>query len=158
MQRLLVAERNSRQLQKVGEDILWEKISVVVARKGLWAELFQQNLLNKSVGREETILQTPLINHVEYFSVPNFCGSFWKPWRETPVVDDVLSSHEQEIYPTTSLDENCIFWISNVSELLRWFKADVLGFKFETCQMSWLRNLQSQRCKKGARRRDKVDK
>ena len=24
-----------------------------------------------------------------------------------PVVDDVLSSHEQEIYPTTSLDENC---------------------------------------------------
>ena len=25
-----------------------------------------------------------------------------------PVVDDVLSSHEQEIYPTTSLDENCI--------------------------------------------------
>ena len=25
-----------------------------------------------------------------------------------PVVDDVLSSNEQEIYPTTSLDENCI--------------------------------------------------
>ena len=25
-----------------------------------------------------------------------------------PVVDDVLSSHEQEIHPTTSLDENCI--------------------------------------------------
>ena len=25
-----------------------------------------------------------------------------------PVVDDVLSSHEQEIYPTTPLDENCI--------------------------------------------------
>ena len=24
------------------------------------------------------------------------------------VVDDVLSSHELEIYPTTSLDENCI--------------------------------------------------
>ena len=24
------------------------------------------------------------------------------------IVDDVLSSHEQEIYPTTSLDENCI--------------------------------------------------
>ena len=28
--------------------------------------------------------------------------------RKVPVVDDVLSSHEQEIYPTTSLDENCI--------------------------------------------------
>ena len=27
---------------------------------------------------------------------------------KVPVVDDVLSSHEQEFYPTTSLDENCI--------------------------------------------------
>ena len=27
---------------------------------------------------------------------------------KVPVVDDVLSSHEQEIYPTTSLDEHCI--------------------------------------------------
>ena len=27
---------------------------------------------------------------------------------KVPVVDDVLSSHEQEIYLTTSLDENCI--------------------------------------------------
>ena len=28
--------------------------------------------------------------------------------EKVPVVDEVLSSHEQEIYPTTSLDENCI--------------------------------------------------
>ena len=28
--------------------------------------------------------------------------------RKVPVIDDVLSSHEQEIYPTTSLDDNCI--------------------------------------------------
>ena len=27
---------------------------------------------------------------------------------KVPVVDDVLSSHKQEIYPTTSLDANCI--------------------------------------------------
>ena len=27
---------------------------------------------------------------------------------EVPLIDDVLSSHEEEIYPTTSLDENCI--------------------------------------------------
>ena len=27
---------------------------------------------------------------------------------KVPVNDDVLSSHEQEIYPTTSLDANCI--------------------------------------------------
>ena len=25
-----------------------------------------------------------------------------------PIVDDVLSSHEKEIYPTTSLDKNCV--------------------------------------------------
>ena len=27
---------------------------------------------------------------------------------KVPVVDDVLSSHEQETYPTTSFDENCM--------------------------------------------------
>ena len=27
---------------------------------------------------------------------------------KVPIVDDVLSWHEQEIHPTTSLDENCI--------------------------------------------------
>ena len=27
---------------------------------------------------------------------------------KVPVVDDVWSCHEQEVYPTTSLDENCI--------------------------------------------------
>ena len=27
---------------------------------------------------------------------------------KVPIVDDVLSSHEQEIHPTTSLDKNCI--------------------------------------------------
>ena len=27
---------------------------------------------------------------------------------KVPIVDDVLSSNEQKIYPTTSLDENCI--------------------------------------------------
>ena len=27
--------------------------------------------------------------------------------EKVPIVDDVLSSHDQEIYPTTSLDENC---------------------------------------------------
>ena len=38
---------------------------VVVAGKGLQAESFQQNLQNKSVGREETFSQTFLKNHVE---------------------------------------------------------------------------------------------
>ena len=67
---------------------------------------------------------------------------------KVPVVDDVLSSHEQEIYPTTSLDENCRVWTSNGSKLLRWFETDVLGFETENSQGSWLRNLQYQRSKK----------
>ena len=29
-------------------------------------------------------------------------------WGKVPVVDDILSSHEEEIYPTSSIDENCI--------------------------------------------------
>ena len=29
-------------------------------------------------------------------------------WGKVPIVDDVLFSHEQENYPTTSVDENCI--------------------------------------------------
>ena len=28
--------------------------------------------------------------------------------EKVPIVHDILSTHEQEIYPTTSLDENCI--------------------------------------------------
>ena len=65
LQRLLVVERNSRQLQRVWEDRLWENSWVVVAGKGLRAESFPLNLQNKSVGREETILQTILINIVD---------------------------------------------------------------------------------------------
>ena len=40
--------------------------------------------------------------------MPTFFGRFWNFWSESPRVDNVLSYHEQEIYPTTSLDENCI--------------------------------------------------
>ena len=54
------------------------------AGKGLQAESFQQNLQNKSVGREETFLQTFLVDHVKQISVPTFCGSVWKSWRESP--------------------------------------------------------------------------
>ena len=37
-------------------------------------------------GREETFLQTFLVDHVkQQFSVPTFCGSVWKSWRETPI-------------------------------------------------------------------------
>ena len=42
------------------------------------------------------------------FRCQSFVANFGNLGRKVPVVDDVLSFHEQEIYPTTSLDENCI--------------------------------------------------
>ena len=48
-------------------------------------ESLRQNLLNNPVGREETFLQTFLVDHVkQQFSVPTFCGSVWKSGRESP--------------------------------------------------------------------------
>ena len=40
---------------------------------------------------------------------------------KVPVVDDVLSSHEQEMYPTSSLDEKCLEFVfqTDRKELLR---------------------------------------
>ena len=55
------------------------------AGKGLQAESIRQNLLNNPVGHEETFVQTFLVDHVkQQFSVPTFCGSVWKSWRESP--------------------------------------------------------------------------
>ena len=69
----------------------------------------EENLLNNPVGREETFLQTFLIHHVKrQFSVPTFVAVSGNLGGKVPVVDNVLSSHEQENYPTTSLDENWI--------------------------------------------------
>ena len=48
-------------------------------------ESFQQNLLNNPVARDEIFLQTFLVDHIkQQFSVPTFCGSVWKSWRESP--------------------------------------------------------------------------
>ena len=42
------------------------------------------------------------------FRYQPFVAVSGNPGGKVPVVDDVLLSHEQVIYPTTSLDENCI--------------------------------------------------
>ena len=53
-----------RRLQRVWESELWKSNWVKGAGKGVRADSFQQNQQNKSVRREETFLQTFLINHV----------------------------------------------------------------------------------------------
>ena len=42
------------------------------------------------------------------FRYQPFVAVSGNPGGKVLIVDDVLSSHEQEIYPTFSLDENCI--------------------------------------------------
>ena len=42
------------------------------------------------------------------FRYQSFVAVSGSPGGKVPVVDNVLSSHEQEIHPTTSLDENSI--------------------------------------------------
>ena len=84
LQRLLVLERISRQLQNIWQNKLRENSGIVVAGKGLQAESFQQKLQTKLIGHEETFSQTFLIIVVEQFPVPTFCGCFWKSWSESP--------------------------------------------------------------------------
>ena len=75
----------------------------VVAR----GESVQQNLQGKLVTREG--------HFHKHFSLIMSNNKFWyQPFvavsgnlvGKVPIVDDVLSSHEQENYPTTSLDKN----------------------------------------------------
>ena len=42
------------------------------------------------------------------FRYQHFVAVFGNLGGKNPVVGDVLTPHEQEIYPTTSLDKNCI--------------------------------------------------
>ena len=94
--------------KSVGRQILREQLASG-SRKKLQAEFFLQNLQNKPVDRDETFLQTFRINHVEHFFwYQSFVAVSGNLGEENPVVDDVSVSHEQETYPSTSLDENCI--------------------------------------------------
>ena len=77
----------------------------------------------------------------------NFGGKFL-------VVDDALSSHEQQIYPITSVDENCIeFEFQTNRNFYVDLRQTYLALKVKFCKGSWLGNLHSQRSEKGAQRR-----
>ena len=132
-----VVEKISRQLQRVCEDKLWENNWEVVAIKEVFAESFQQNLQNNPFGREETFLQTFLINDVDQFSVPTFCGICWKSWRESP------STWRCLVVPRTrNLSYYLTWWklhrvwISKGWELIPWFETDLLDSETEICQGS----------------------
>ena len=71
-------------------------------------EFFQHNLQSKPVGHGEAFLKNFSLMMSSNFRYQRFEVVSGNLGGKVPVVDDVLSSHEQEIYPTTSLDENCI--------------------------------------------------
>ena len=55
------------------------------SRKRSASRVIPKSLQNKSVCREETFLQTFLVDLVkQQFSVPTFCGSVWKSCRKSP--------------------------------------------------------------------------
>ena len=58
---------------------------------------------------------------------------------KVPIVDDVLSSHEQEIYPTTSLDENCIEFDFQTDRNYYVDLRQSFGIEAQICQRTWLR-------------------
>ena len=72
---------------------------------------------------------------------------------KVPLVEDLLSSYEQEVYPNTSHLKLLRVWIPNGLDLIPWFMTEVLGSEIEISQGSWERNLQHQKGKKGAQRR-----
>ena len=120
MQKLSAVEKTSRQLQRVREGKLLQNSVVVLAesrteqyaarslrKRGRQAESIQQNLQNRPVVFGEKLFKLfSLVNSSTFLyqtltAFPESLGG------KIPLVDDVLSSHEQDLYPTTSLNQNC---------------------------------------------------
>ena len=152
-----MVERISRQLQRVWEDRIWENSWAKgaaggrqVAERGRelqahnrQADSFQQSLQNKPLGREEIFSETFLFNHVEQVSVPIFCGTNWKSWRERPSGwrSPVVPRKKFLYYYPTRWKLHRVR-VSNRLELLCSFEIDALGFKTEVRQRSWWWKLQ----------------
>ena len=121
----------------------------VAAGSGREPESLQQNPQIRKVGREETIWRKLRFLQVEHFSAPNVCDSSWESRRDSPNNWRCLGVPQTRIrYYYFTRWRLFRVWISNVSELLRWFEACVPGFKTEICQGSFLRNSNYQRSKK----------
>ena len=132
----------------------------MAAGKILQAQSFHENLQHKPVGLEVIFLQKVPKNHVKYFlvqlcvEVPGNLGG------KVPVADDVLSSHEQKICLTTSLEERCVkFEFQTDRNYYVILKQNHLALKLKKVkgQGSWLRNIQYQRSQKGAKKETKAE-
>ena len=73
-----------------------------------------------------------------------------------PVVDDVFSSHEQEIYPTTSLDKKCIeFEFQTDRNYYVDLRQTYLALKLKLVKSRGYETYNTKEVKKGAQRRGK---
>ena len=73
---------------------------------------------------------------------------------KVPVVDDVLSSHEQEISPTNSLDENCIeFEFQTGRNYYVDLRQTYLALKLKLVRGRDCESYKTKEVKKGAQRR-----
>ena len=86
----------SKNLQRVWEDRLWENSLVLVAGKKVQAESIQQNLQNKPAGHDGIFVRAFLNNHVKQISIPTFVAVSGSLGWKVPIVDNVVSAHEQE--------------------------------------------------------------
>ena len=106
-----------------------------------WGESFQQNLQNNPVGREKSFSQTILVDHIkQQFSVPSFCGIIWKSWMNSPNCwRCLIRSWTRNLFNYLNWWKLYRVWISNGSELLRWFETVFFGIEAQICQKTWLR-------------------
>ena len=58
---------------------------------------------------------------------------------KVPIVDDVVYPHEQEFYPTTSLDENCIVFEFQTDRNYYIDLRVFFGIVAQICRRTWLR-------------------
>ena len=145
LQRLLVVEIITRQMQRLWEDKRWENSWVAVAEKRLQAESFQQNLQNK-----QSVAERQFYKHFSLIRSSNFryqpLGQFLE------ILEGKPSSWWCLVVPRTRNSSDYltrwklhIVWISNTLELLCWCETNVLAIETEICQWSWLQYLQYQR-------------
>ena len=95
---------------------------------------------NQSVAKRHFYKHFSLIMSNNNFRYQSFVAVSGNLGGKVPIVDDVLSSHEQEIYPTTSLDENCIeFEFQTDRNYYVDLRQVFFGIEAQISQTTWLR-------------------
>ena len=110
----------------------------------------------KSVGRGETFYKQFSLTMSIIFRYQPFVAVSGNVDGKVPVVDDVLSSHEQEIYPPTSLDENRIeFEIQTDRNYYVDLRQTYLALKLKLVRGRGYENYNTKKQKRNTKRRQK---